>query len=72
MSDSDAKEISVSLLDQLIGPQAKAVGVRLWDGTPWPDATPREQYPGAKESGRIAGHAATRDRSGAGRGLSLR
>jgi len=49
----DAARISLKLLDELIGRQADArVGVRLWDGTRWPDDRPTDatlvlRHPGA-------------------------
>jgi cyclopropane-fatty-acyl-phospholipid synthase len=50
---SDAARITLGLLDDLIGRENDGrVGVRLWDGTPWPDDRPREatlvlRHPGA-------------------------
>jgi cyclopropane-fatty-acyl-phospholipid synthase len=49
----DAARVSLKLLDELIGQRAGGrVGVRLWDGTLWPDDRPREatlvlHHPGA-------------------------
>jgi cyclopropane-fatty-acyl-phospholipid synthase len=49
----DAARISLKLLDDLIGRGADGrVGVRLWDGTRWPDERPRDatlvlRHPGA-------------------------
>jgi cyclopropane-fatty-acyl-phospholipid synthase len=37
-----AKTITLQLLDELLTPEAaRDVGVRLWDGTLWPDDRPR-------------------------------
>jgi len=41
-SKQDAKRISLEFLDEIVAPiQVRSVGFRLWDGTPWPDETPR-------------------------------
>jgi len=38
----DPVRLTLRLLDELLtGEAARTVGVRLWDGTPWPDAGPR-------------------------------
>ena len=50
---SDAARITLKLLDDLVGRQnGGQVGVRLWDGTRWPDDRPRDatlvlRHPGA-------------------------
>ncbi|HEX9115576.1 MAG TPA: cyclopropane-fatty-acyl-phospholipid synthase family protein [Anaerolineae bacterium] len=35
------KAMTMRLLPELFGDTSERVGVRLWDGTPWPDARPR-------------------------------
>jgi cyclopropane-fatty-acyl-phospholipid synthase len=52
MSDAEAKQVSITLLEQLIGPQDSTVGFRFWDGTQWPDTASRGatvvlKHPGA-------------------------
>ena len=47
-----ATQVTLGILDELIGPQSAQVGVRLWDGTRWPDGGPRPatlvlKHPGA-------------------------
>jgi hypothetical protein len=50
---SRAKELTLNGLQELFAPAAaQCVAVRLWDGTPWPDAVPRPatlvlNHPGA-------------------------
>ena len=50
---SRAKSITLQLLDELLSAEAtQEVGVRLWDGTLWPDDQPRPativlNHPGA-------------------------
>lgn len=49
---TDAARITLGLLDELIGHDDGRVGVRLWDGTRWPDERPRAatlvlRHPGA-------------------------
>ena len=40
--DLEAKTISLEFLDQVFRPTGvQSVGVRLWDGTSWPDSNPR-------------------------------
>lgn len=57
----EAVQISLKLLDQIIGPAAgDKVGVRLWDGTLWPAAVPRPvtlvlKHPGALRAMFLAG-----------------
>ena len=52
-STDEATLITLRLLAELFaGDAARAIGVRLWDGTAWPDATPRPatlvlKHPGA-------------------------
>lgn len=49
----EAKKITLEFLDEIVKPtNAQSVGVRLWDDTLWPDATPRKvtlvlRHPGA-------------------------
>jgi cyclopropane-fatty-acyl-phospholipid synthase len=49
----EAAHLTLRLLDELFaGNGAREVGVRLWNGTPWPDAAPRPatvvlNHPGA-------------------------
>jgi len=49
----EAARLTLRLLDELLASDAaREVGVRLWDGTPWPDAAPRPativlRHPGA-------------------------
>ena len=49
----EAARLTLRLLDELFsGDAVRKVGVRLWDGTPWPDAAPRPatvvlKHPGA-------------------------
>ncbi len=41
-TDLEAKKLSLQFLDEVLkSAQIKTVGVRLWDGTNWPDDTPR-------------------------------
>ncbi|HEX8833501.1 MAG TPA: cyclopropane-fatty-acyl-phospholipid synthase family protein, partial [Abditibacteriaceae bacterium] len=52
LREVEAKEITLRLLDDLLGGLSEDVGVRLWDGTLWPEATPRRttivlKHPGA-------------------------
>jgi cyclopropane-fatty-acyl-phospholipid synthase len=52
MSDVKAAQITSGLLDELFGADGQTVGVRLWDGSLWPDPAPRPvtillQHPGA-------------------------
>lgn len=52
MSSEEATEITRELVNELLGENSQNVGVRLWDGTQWPDATPRQvtvvlNHPGA-------------------------
>ena len=52
MSTEKAAKITRALLDELFGKDTHDVGVRLWDGTYWPDDTPRKatlllKHPGA-------------------------
>jgi cyclopropane-fatty-acyl-phospholipid synthase len=54
--------LAVHVLDRVFtGPVARDVGVRLWDGTPWPDPAPRRativlQHPGALRAMFLPGH----------------
>ncbi len=58
---TDAKRLTLSLLDELFGGNsAMQVGVRLWDGTHWPDATTRPatlvlNHPGAIRAMMLSG-----------------
>jgi len=52
MSAEKAAQITRDLLDQIFGRDTRDVGVHLWDGTYWPDDTPRKatlvlKYPGS-------------------------
>lgn len=52
MPAQDAVDVSRRVLDTLMGNAPTPVGVRLWDGTVWPDAAPRPatlalKHPGA-------------------------
>ncbi len=41
-SKQDAKRISLEFLDEIVAPvKVRSVGFRLWDGTPWPDESPK-------------------------------
>jgi cyclopropane-fatty-acyl-phospholipid synthase len=54
--------LAVKVLSRIFtGPAARDVGVRLWDGTPWPDAAPRRatlvlKHPGALRAMFLPGH----------------
>ena len=65
MTDAGArdkyKQLTLRLLGALLGGESGAVGVRLWDGTLWPDAAPRQativlQHPGALRAMFLPGH----------------
>jgi cyclopropane-fatty-acyl-phospholipid synthase len=45
--------VTRQLLEELFGSRAPDVGVRLWDGTCWPDATPRRATLGLKHPGAL-------------------
>ena len=52
MATTKAAEVTHELLGELFGPDMQTMGVRLWDGTCWPDNTPRPamlvlKHPGA-------------------------
>ncbi|MGQ9767688.1 MAG: class I SAM-dependent methyltransferase [Anaerolineae bacterium] len=61
-TSEQAAELTRRLLDGLfIGEAAQRVGVRLWDGTPWPDDAPRPatlvlNHPGALRAMLLPGH----------------
>jgi cyclopropane-fatty-acyl-phospholipid synthase len=54
--------VATHVLDRIFkGPVASNVGVRLWDGTPWPDPAPRRativlRHPGALRAMFLPGH----------------
>jgi cyclopropane-fatty-acyl-phospholipid synthase len=58
----EAATLTLHLLDELFGREStQQVGVRLWDGTLWPDATPRPvtvllKHPGALRAMLLPGH----------------
>ena len=60
-TDLEAKKLSLQFLDEVLKPaQVNTVGVRLWDGTNWPDDRPRPvvlvlQHAGALRSMFAAG-----------------
>ena len=61
MSTATADQITRQLLDELLGDDTQGVGARLWDGTRWPDDTPRQatlvlQHPGSLRAMLLAGN----------------
>ncbi len=59
---AEAAGRTVHILESLFTPEARRqIGVRLWDGTPWPDAAPRPttlvlKHPGALRAMFLPGH----------------
>src|SRR3989304_1667724 len=50
----EAKKLSLQFLDEVLKPtQVHTVGVRLWDGTNWPDDSPRQAMLGLQHAGAL-------------------
>jgi cyclopropane-fatty-acyl-phospholipid synthase len=63
MAKETAAQITRHVLDELIGPTLPTVAVRLWDGSLWPDPSPRPatlalKHPGASRAMFLAGNEA--------------